>query len=94
LVSDLTVHGPVPFRSTVSVALSIARGDAGVASVRVYDVGGRRVRTLTSGNMDAGTYRISWNGRTDHGNAVAPGVYFVRAEMGPTVAIRKVVRVQ
>ena len=46
--------------------------------LQVMDVAGRRVKTLTSGWHAAGSHPVSWRGETDHGEAVASGVYFVR----------------
>ena len=49
----------------------------------VYDVLGRRVRALYSGEtLTVGHYRTSWNGRDDEGRSVASGVYLYRLTAG------------
>ena len=42
--------------------------------VRVFDVGGRLVRTLPVGEGEAG--RLTWDGRDRDGVRVRPGLYF------------------
>ncbi len=44
----------------------------------LYDVTGRRVRQLRSGDLSAGIFRIPWDLRTDAGQSVPAGIYFVR----------------
>lgn len=45
----------------------------------VYDLGGRRVRTLISGELrSAGRHVERWDGRLQDGTGVPPGVYLVR----------------
>ena len=49
---------------------------AGVVSLTVYNVSGRRVRTLLREFSTTGTHEVEWNVRDDHGTLVASGVYF------------------
>jgi hypothetical protein len=48
----------------------------------IYDVNGRRIRTLVSTGKSAGGHAVEWDGRDDLGSAVASGVYLCRLEMG------------
>jgi flagellar hook assembly protein FlgD len=48
----------------------------GFVQIKVYDSTGRRVRTLLSAEMSAGTYSARWDGRDQAGRPVAPGIYF------------------
>jgi len=45
-------------------------------------VDGRRVRRLVGERREAGVYRVSWDGRDERRNPVAPGVYFLRLSTG------------
>jgi flagellar hook assembly protein FlgD len=36
------------------------------------------VRTLVDGEQTAGVYRITWDGRNEHGQEMATGVYIYR----------------
>ena len=46
--------------------------------VRVYSVSGRLVRTLVSGEMEAGQHQVMWDGIDDAGRSVASGTYLVQ----------------
>jgi flagellar hook assembly protein FlgD len=47
-------------------------------SLAIYDVLGRRVRTLVNGAAGPGRHSVVWNGMGDRGISAASGVYFVR----------------
>ncbi|MFN0151672.1 MAG: FlgD immunoglobulin-like domain containing protein [bacterium] len=56
--------------------------DALPIDLAVYDVSGRRVRTLASGTRPAGIGSIAWDGRDDRGRDVTSGTYFMRLVWG------------
>ena len=58
----------------------------------VFDVAGRRVRTLVDADRSADRYRVTWDGRSDDGHRLGSGIYFVRYEAGPAEIVRRVVR--
>lgn len=60
-------------------------------TLAVYDIAGRRVRTLVAGTLPAGTYQREWDGRDDRGNAVARGIYFVKFQVDDQIMTQKVV---
>jgi hypothetical protein len=88
----LGVAWPNPFASETSVPLALARETR--AELGVYDVAGRRVRTLASGRMGAGSHVLRWDGRGEDGRRVAAGVYLLRLavesgrETGKVVVLR------
>ncbi len=46
--------------------------------VEIFDLAGRRVRTLADGALPAGATVLAWDGRTAVGAKAGPGVYFAR----------------
>jgi len=77
---------PNPFNPTTEITFVLPqRSDV---DLTVYDVEGRRVRTLVAGTLAAGTKRVTWNGRDAHGNEVSSGVYFCTLRT-PTHTISK-----
>ena len=78
-----------PFRDEAVLVLTMP--DNGRALVQVYDVTGRRVRTLVDGGLPAGSHRVVWDGRDDSGRRCASGVYLSRASCGREVDSRKLV---
>ena len=71
---------PNPFDKSTTVVLSLSQ--SGPASVRVFDVAGRTVRTLLAGVQPAGEKLLAWDGRDDAGARLGAGVYMVRLEAG------------
>ena len=61
------------------------------ASIRLYSVTGRLVRTLVDGPAAAGETHVAWDGKDTNGSTVAPGVYLARATVGSLQTERKVV---
>jgi hypothetical protein len=80
---------PNPFRDRTSIAWEMPR--AGRAELTVYDVTGRRVRTLVSGAVEAGAQSTPWDARDGSGRRVASGVYFVRLEGAGRATTRKLI---
>jgi hypothetical protein len=55
------------------------------ASVVLYDVKGREVRTLVREKKGPGNFSVTWNGTDGRGTPVAPGVYYARFTAGPSM---------
>jgi hypothetical protein len=84
----LRLDCPNPLRAGGRLTFTLPR--AGEAELTVFDLQGRRVRSLARGTRDAGEHRVAWDGRDDAGQAVASGVYFIRLRAGDERVIRKV----
>ncbi len=92
-VTILGANHPNPFRAGgTRIAFSLAH-DAHVR-LSVFDVQGRRIRTLADGNLPRGEYDLGWNGRTDDGREVTPGVYFYRLETPEYTATRRMTKLR
>ena len=81
---------PNPFSSTMRFAYSIPSGAAAV-DIGLFDLAGRRVRSLARGSQVAGQYEVRWDGLGDDGKRVKHGVYFLRAEVGSARRVSRVV---
>ena len=82
----LSQNFPNPFNPQTNFTLSLP--EASDYSVRVFNVAGQLVRSM-EGHLEAGRHTITWDGRSDHGNRVASGAYFYRAEVGAFKETRK-----
>ncbi len=47
----------------------------------IYDVLGRKIRTLVKENQSAGNHAMIWDGKNDLGNQVSTGIYFYQLQM-------------
>ncbi|MFN8179210.1 MAG: PQQ-binding-like beta-propeller repeat protein [bacterium] len=63
-------------------------------TLAVYDLRGRRVRTLANGPFDAGRHQAPWDGRDDLRRMVADGVYFAKIDVDGMHAVRKLVHLR
>ncbi len=71
---------PNPFNPSTTIRFSVSQG--GSAMLEIYDLTGRHVRTLLSGEVSAGTHSVQWDGRDERGSSVGSGVYFYRLRLG------------
>ncbi len=88
-VTALHPNVPNPFNPVTEIRFDLSA--RGAVSLRVFDVGGRQVRSLVNETRPAGRYRVSWNGLDDAGARVASGIYFYRLETPVFSASRKMV---
>ena len=84
----LLPNHPNPFNPRTELRFSLT--DPAAVRLEVFDLGGRRVRTLVDGALyGAGTHGVTWLGRDDGGRALASGIYFARLSADGRVETRK-----
>ncbi|MCB9463852.1 MAG: hypothetical protein H6682_09230 [Candidatus Eisenbacteria bacterium] len=69
---------PNPFHPRTTLRYSL--GSPGPVDLAIFDVSGRRVRTLASGELSAGAHEVAWDGTDESGRRVASGTYWARLE--------------
>jgi hypothetical protein len=79
---------PNPFNPRTEIVFDLPRD--GAFDLSVFDVRGRRVRTLAAGDWPAGPHRVDWDGRDGEGRALSSGVYLVRLEGSGWRSVRDV----
>jgi hypothetical protein len=77
-VSAMFQNHPNPFNPITTITFDVAT--PGVVTIRIFDVSGRLVRTVTDGFRPQGRHSEVWDGRDDRGNAVHSGIYFYRMD--------------
>ncbi len=84
---------PNPFNPSTRLTFTLPA--AGAARLRVYDLGGRLVRTLVDeSSLAAGSHVATWDGRDDGGRAAAAGIYVGRLDANGQTASRRMVLVK
>jgi hypothetical protein len=76
------LHGNYPNPFNASTTVSFAVDNKTDVDLAVYDIVGRRVATLYSGPVNAGTHRVTWNA-----GDISSGVYFYRLVAGDHEAV-------
>jgi hypothetical protein len=74
----LGVAYPNPFAGATTMELAMPA--SGPASLAIYDLSGRRMRRLVSGDVAAGSQHVVWDGRDDAGRRVPNGLYLARLD--------------
>jgi hypothetical protein len=83
----LNQNYPNPFNPVTKIIFSIP--NKSYASLKVYDVTGREIRSYINSNIQAGTYSVDFDG-----NGLSSGVYFYRLTAGDFIQTRKMVLVK
>jgi|GEM_PF-281387 len=85
-----TLHANVPNPFNPVTAITFDLPTALRVDLAVFDLAGRRVCSLESGNLlTPGRHTRTWNGRDGAGRPVGAGVYFCRIVAGPHRMTRK-----
>ena len=79
---SLRSGAPNPFKISTAITYSVPASHTGVSAARpvllaIYDMLGRRVKTLVSGNALPGKYTVVWNGADESGRRLRQGVYVI-----------------
>jgi hypothetical protein len=83
---------PNPFRGSTSFTVSV--GERCAASIVLYTIDGRRVRSLERTTLAPGSRTVVWDGRSDGGAPLAPGIYIAVARAGKASAAAKILHLR
>jgi hypothetical protein len=87
----LLQNWPNPFRPLTRIRFELAGTDGELVHLIVYDVTGKRVRSLIEATIPPGSYEVTWDGRSDGGGRAAAGVYYYRLVTASSDETRKMV---
>lgn len=80
---------PNPFHGSTEIGYKLSE-DA-LVELLIFDVSGRKVRTLQVGLQGAGEWSVRWDGTDDFGGRVPPGIHFCRLRVGERESSRKLI---
>jgi DNA-binding beta-propeller fold protein YncE len=83
---------PTPFVSSACLDVRLPKQEK--LKIDIYDLGGRRVRTLASGKYAAGTHKFLWQGRSSQTGRLASGLYFARITVDHKVYVKDLVMIK
>lgn len=83
---------PNPCNPRTAITYELATD--GPATLELYDVAGRLVRSLAHGVQPAGRHQVTWDGRDDGGREAPSGTYLVRLRAGGSTALQKLMLVR
>ena len=91
-VFKLHQNYPNPFNPVTMIQFDVPQRVDLVLSV--YDLLGRRVKTLVKDNLDIGTYNVKWNGTSDSGEMLPSGMYFYELHSSEFHSVKKLILVK
>ncbi len=77
----------VPFNNTTVIDYYLPNNVN--IDMAIYNIQGRRVKTLYQGVQDEGTHSVTWDGNDDLMNSLGSGVYLCKLQCGKQVKVTK-----
>ena len=83
---------PNPFNPETKIHFQLANNSD--VQLIIYDILGRKIRTLVSNHLNVGNHVVTWDGLNEDGANVASGMYVYRIEAGDFIDYRKMLLVR
>ena len=80
---------PNPFNPSTTIQFGVPRPSQ--VRLEIYDLRGRRVKTLVDQEVNAGYYKVLWDGRNEFGQKVSTGLYFFKLQTPDRLLQRKMI---
>ncbi len=78
---------PNPFNGSATISYNVKFNE--FVTIDIYDILGKKVRTLVNSKRQSGSHKVIWDGKDVYGNTVASGLYFIRIQTPNNVQILK-----
>jgi hypothetical protein len=91
-VFELMQNYPNPFNPQTTIQFSLPK--EAVVNLEIYDILGRKVKSLVSGSLPAGGHSAVWDGTDRNGKQVSSGIYFYHLRAGTLTQTRKMALVK
>ena len=80
---------PNPFNPVTTLRYSLPEDE--LVNITIYDMMGRQISTLVSGQQSAGYKSVRWNATNDKGAPVSAGLYLYTIQAGEYIQTKKMV---
>ena len=92
LQNALYENYPNPFNPSTTIKYSLKESQN--TTLAVYNSIGQKIRTLFDAPQNAGMHIIQWDGKSDRGQQVSSGVYFLKLNAGKFVKTKRMMMVE
>ena len=89
---EVSQNYPNPFNPSTVISYSIPTAE--FVTIRIYNMLGQEIATLLNEELNAGIYKVTWNGMNDSGVKVATGTYIYRVTAGSNIATKKMLLIK
>jgi flagellar hook assembly protein FlgD len=76
------------------ITFDVPEHGGGSLNLKIYDLRGRIIRTLVSGNLEPGKQMVHWDGKDERGHSVPSGLYLYRLETPDYTSTRRMLLVR
>jgi hypothetical protein len=89
LTNLLSQNSPNPFNTETTISYSIPVNNN--VSIEIYNIQGKKIKTLVNEYQASGNHSVVWNGKDDKGKAVSIGIYYYNIKAGKFFSTKKMV---
>jgi len=83
---------PNPFNPSTKINFEILEDNVDV-HIEIFDLNGRKIKTLLQSRLAKRMHAIKWNGRDTHGFEVSSGIYFYRIRGNDNFVVSKMIKI-
>ncbi len=87
--SEISLNQNYPNPFNMNTEINFAIPSRSYVTLEIYNILGRKIKTLLSGYLDTGRYSAKWDGTDERGNKVSSGMYFYSLKSEDTKLSRK-----
>jgi len=80
---------PNPFNPVTTLRYNLPENS--LVNITIYDMLGRKVKTLINQNQDAGHKSVIWDATNDFGKPVSAGIYLYQIQVDEYISTKKMV---
>ncbi len=91
---QLSQNFPNPFNPVTKFFLTIPENSAATIAVVIFNLLGKKIRVIYTGDLKGGTYPFRWDGKDNFGHEVSAGVYLCRLKSGRYYQTRKMLLIR
>ena len=88
----LKANYPNPFNPSTAISFDILTPTN--VSIIIYDIKGKKVKSLVNANYGNGTYKVEWNGTDENGNIMGSGIYLYKMTTDSYSSTRKMIMIK
>jgi hypothetical protein len=85
----LNQNAPNPFKQQTAISYQLPQ--AGQVNLKIYNIAGQVVKTIVSGQQNAGAHSVTWDGKDENGKQAAAGVYVYTLNAGQCNATNRMI---
>ncbi|NOR87178.1 MAG: T9SS type A sorting domain-containing protein, partial [Bacteroidales bacterium] len=88
--SLISQNYPNPFHQETTISFTINKAD--FVSIDIYNIQGKKIKTLLNAYLEAEKHHITWNGQNEAGKTISEGVFFYKIQTGDIQITKMIIK--